>query len=138
MVKQYPDRHSNNRRASRRHHRRKRCMVTAVLLVTLIAVIAAIILCICHMKHSRSELTGTWTYDEHTQYAFGTDGSGELRADDVVYTYTYTVSGDRLIIDFTEDIVRDCEYTFSIGNDGRLTLVGGTGTDGGSYVLSKD
>ena len=38
---------------------------------------------------------------------------------------------------FTEDIVRDCDYTFSV-NGTALTLIGGTGTDGGSYKLNKE
>lgn len=59
-----------------------------------------------------------------------------LLADDVVYDYIYSVKGDRLIIDFTKDIVRDCEYTFTTDN-GILTLVGGSGTDGGSYKLNR-
>ena len=38
---------------------------------------------------------------------------------------------------FTEDIVRDCNYTFSV-NGTALTLIGGTGIDGGSYKLNKE
>lgn len=58
-------------------------------------------------------------------------------ADDVTYSYAYTVKGKKLILDFTEDIVRDCDYTFSV-NETALTLIGGTGTDGGSYKLNKE
>ena len=39
-------------------------------------------------------------------------------------------------IDFTEDVIRDCDYTFSVDGT-ELTLKGGTGTDGGTYTLNK-
>ena len=65
------------------------------------------------------------------------DGTGKLLADDVTYSYAYTVKGKKLILDFTEDIVRDCDYTFSV-NGTALTLIGGTGIDGGSYKLNKE
>ena len=55
----------------------------------------------------------------------------------MTYSYAYTVKGKKLILDFTEDIVRDCDYTFSV-NETALTLIGGTGTDGGSYKLNKE
>lgn len=54
-----------------------------------------------------------------------------------MYDYIYSVKDDKLIINFTEDMVRDCEYTFATDN-GVLIFVGGTGTDGGSYKLNRE
>ena len=67
---------------------------------------------------------------------FETNSRGKLLADDVSYAYIYRINGDKLILDFTENVVRDCEYTFSV-DGAKLTLKGGTGTDGGTYSLNK-
>lgn len=73
---------------------------------------------------------------DYTQYVFETNSRGKLLADDVSYAYIYRINGDKLILDFTENVVRDCEYTFSV-DGAKLTLKGGTGTDGGTYSLNK-
>ena len=49
--------------------------------------------------------------NEYTKYEFNKDGTGCLFAEDVHYEYT---SGDKVIIDFEKDIVRDCDYTYSV------------------------
>ena len=112
----------------------KKAMLSAAIIIT---VAAAVILIIAQFGKKSNELVGTWRYDEHTQYVFEKDGTGKLLADDVTYSYAYTVKGKKLILDFTEDIVRDCDYTFSV-NGTALTLIGGTGTDGGSYKLNNE
>ena len=109
-------------------------MPSAAIIIT---VAVAVILIIAQFRKKSNELVGTWRYDEHTQYVFEKDGTGKLLADDVTYSYAYTVKGKKLILDFTEDIVRDCDYTFSV-NETALTLIGGTETDGGSYKLNKE
>lgn len=102
-----------------------------------VAVIAlALIAGIVALSHKRQPLVGTWVYDEYTQYVFAEDGSGCLNVDDVRYDYTYKTTGNKLTIDFSEDVVRDCEYTFSIDGT-ELTLIGGENTDGGTYQLTK-
>ena len=83
-----------------------------------------------------NELVGVWQYNEYTKYEFSEDGTGCLCADDVHYEYTYKLSGKKVTIDFEKDIVRDCDYTYSVENN-ELTLVGGKGTDGGTYKLKK-
>ena len=81
-------------------------------------------------------MVGSWVYDEQTEYVFETNNRGKLLADDVSYAYIYRINGDKLILDFTENVVRNCEYTFSV-DGAKLTLKGGTGTDGGTYSLNK-
>ena len=56
--------------------------------------------------------------------------------DEYRYEYKYSVSGDTLVLDFEADEVHDAEYTYSLDGD-RLTLTGGEGTTGGTYVLTK-
>lgn len=81
-------------------------------------------------------LIGTWRYDEYNTYEFKTDGTGSLVADEIVYDYSFTIKEGSISIDFDKDIVKDCEYEYSI-SDGKLTLIGGEGTDGGTYILDK-
>lgn len=140
MAEQYQGRPYGSQHTATRKRRRKRrnTMKKAMLSVAIIITVAvAVILIIAQFGKKSNELVGTWRYDEYTQYVFEKDGTGKLLADDVTYSYAYTVKGKKLILDFTEDIVRDCDYTFSV-NGTALTLIGGTGTDGGSYKLNKE
>ena len=140
MAEQYTNRAYGSKHTSARKRRRKRSNIgkKTALIITITVIIAAVIILIgMQFGKKPNELVGTWVYDKHTQYVFEKDGTGKLLADDVTYSYAYTVKGKKLILDFTEDIVRDCDYTFSV-NGTALTLIGGTGTDGGSYKLNKE
>lgn len=109
--------------------------VRVVALLILTAILASVFLG-CSKDAIDANLLGTWRYNEYTEYVFSADGSGYLCADDVHYEYRYQTIGDTLKLDFTEDVVQDCKYTYSI-TDGALTLVGGEGTDRGTYQLTK-
>ena len=50
--------------------------------------------------------------------------------------YEYKINNGTLKLDFVEDVVRDCDYSYSIEGK-KLTLTGGEGTDGGTYELNK-
>ena len=39
-------------------------------------------------------------------------------------------------MDYALDYVTDCEYTYTVDGD-KLTLVGGEGTVGGTYTLTR-
>lgn len=139
MAEQYTNRAYGSKHTSAKKRRRKRSNIgkKTALIITITVIAAAVIILIgMQIAKKPNVLVGTWVYDEHTQYIFEKDGTGKLLADDVAYDYIYSVEGDRLTIDFTKDIVRDCEYTFTIDN-GILSLVGGSGTDGGSYKLNR-
>ena len=140
MAEQYKSRvYGGEHTTSRKRHRKRRKhqnVKRLALLAIGIIVVASAILIVARFGKKSNGLAGTWIYDEHTQYVFGKDGTGKLLADDVTYTYVYSIKGEKLTIDFTEDIVRDCDYTFSVNNT-TLTLVGGNGTDGGTYKLNK-
>ena len=112
----------------------KSLFITAIILAVIL--IALIIFLIVGPSKQNSALIGTWKYDQYTEYEFYDNGKGCLCVDDVHYEYEYKISGDRLQLDFIEDVVRDCEYTFTVENN-KLTLVGGEGTDQGTYKLNK-
>lgn len=116
--------------------RRKKSKVPIVITVILISIVIIIGVCVCYFLLKKNPLEGRWVYDSYTQYVFEKDGNGCLEVDDVHYEYTYKINGNTLTLDFVEDIVRDCEYTFSV-EDSQLTLIGGENTDGGTYKLNK-
>lgn len=141
MAEQYPniaykDNHVAKKRQLKKHNNTGKKIVIAVLLIFIATIIT--ILIVLRSDRTTDKLIGTWRYDEYTQYFFKKDGTGKLLADDVAYEYTYTIKGEKLIIDFTENIVHDCEYTYAIHDNGTLTLIGGIGTNGGSYNLNKE
>ncbi len=122
-----------NRRAEQRRRQKKRQRIVFItVLAIIILIIAAIIIAL--VKKPDSRIVGIWQYNEYTKYEFSEDGTGCLCADDVHYEYKYKLSGNKVTIDFDKDIVRDCGYTYSVENN-ELTLIGGKGTDGGTYKL---
>ena len=139
MAEQYTNRaHGSKHISARKRYRKMRnAGKKTALIITMTVIIAAVIILIgMQFGKKPNKLVGTWIYDEHTQYVFEKDSTGKLLADDVTYTYVYSIKGEKLTIDFTKDIIRDCDYTFSV-NNAVLTLVGGDGTDGGSYKLKR-
>lgn len=123
----------NSRATQRRRQKRKR----RILLLTLLLIVAVItVIVIALVNKPDIKIIGVWQYNEYTKYEFAEDGTGCLCADDAHYEYTYKLSGDKVIIDFEKDIVRDCEYSYSV-KDNTLTLIGGDGTDGGTYELKR-
>lgn len=123
----------NRRAAQRRRQKRKR----RILLLTFLLIVAVITVIVIALANKPDiKIIGVWQYNEYTKYEFNEDGTGCLCADDVYYEYTYKLSGDKVSIDFEKDIVRDCDYTYSVENN-TLTLIGGDGTDAGTYKLQR-
>ena len=80
---------------------------------------------------------GVWVYDQHTKYEFDGSGSGCMCLENLHYEYAYKITNDKLILDFEDDAVHDCTYSFEMDGN-TLTLVGGEGTVGGTYRLKKE
>lgn len=118
----------------KRKHREKKKLFILTGAAIAIVVVFLFVLLVGGSKNDK--LVGIWKYDQYTEYEFFEDGSGCLCVDDVHYEYTYKISRDKLKLDFTEDVVRDCEYKFVVKNN-NLTLIGGEGTDKGTYELKK-
>ncbi len=133
----YAGRYSKQGPAKRKPPKTKRINPLFIAVIVLaIVLIGLIIFLIVGPSKQNNALIGTWKYDQYTEYEFYDNGKGCLCVDDVHYEYEYKISGDKLKLDFTEDIVRDCEYTFTVENN-NMTLVGGEGTDQGTYKLNK-
>jgi len=52
------------------------------------------------------------------------------------YDFTYEIKDNQLYIDFVNESAHDATYEFSVKGD-TLTLIGGEGTIGGTYELTK-
>ena len=145
-TRQYSDEYEQqiiNRQRTRAAMRRKRIQRQRRILFTSILILVItliIILCFVIFKPKTNknfgELNGVWKYDEYTQYEFNKNGEGCMCLDEVRYKYTYSISGDKLTLDFADDAVHDCTYSYAV-NENKLTLVGEDGTVGGTYKLIK-
>lgn len=82
-------------------------------------------------------LIGTWKADETTSLTFGESGKGKMSFAKDDYAFTYKLEDDELSLDFSSNKVIDCSYTISVTED-TLTLVGGAGTTGGTFDLTKN
>lgn len=136
MQEQYPHRKyggAHTVRYRKRHNYRK-SIICSVFITIIVALVSLFL--IFHFSKSRNKLVGTWVYDKYTQYEFDESCHGKLLADNISYEYAYKIEGEKVIIDFTEDVIRDCDYIFSVDGT-ELTLKGETGTDGGTYRLNK-
>ena len=54
----------------------------------------------------------------------------------VAMQYPLGIKDDQISIDYENESVRDGTYTFSLEKD-KLTLIGGEGTVGGTYTLTR-
>lgn len=133
-------RSENSHSAKRKKQQKHRVVLYMCAVILLAVVITAIILILSGCAHKSSSaglLSGTFVYDENTEYEFDGEGNGCMFLENEYrYEYKYSVSGDTLMLDFKADEVHDATYTFNLDND-KLTLTGGEGTTGGTYVLTK-
>ena len=132
----------NARAAVRRRRQRQRRMIL-IGLVVVIAVVAVVSIILFKPSDAKNDpisadaLNGTWVYDQYTKYEFDGYGMGCMCLENTHYEYSYKIDGNKLSMDFENEAVHDCSYTFAV-NEGQLTIVGGEGTTGGTYKLNKE
>ena len=132
----------NARIAARRRRQRQR-MMTVIGLAIVIVIIAIVSIILFKPSNSKSDpatadvLSGAWVYDQHTKYEFDGYGKGCMCLENTHYEYSYKIDGDKLSMDFENEAVHDCIYTFKVENN-TLTIIGGEGTSGGTYKLIKE
>ena len=73
---------------------------------------------------------------EYKRQAQSSKGSGEMLLTLADYDFTYEIKDNQLYIDFVNESAHDATYEFSVKGD-TLTLIGGEGTIGGTYELTK-
>lgn len=122
------------RTAKKRRQRRLLGISAAVLAIILLVVLIIVIARSC--STGTNVLSGTWALDGTTVYQFDGNGKGAMVLHAVSYDFTYTIDGNKLVIDYRNESVHDATYEFTVDGD-TLTLVGGEGTIGGTYELTK-
>ena len=85
---------------------------------------------------ARAMIVGTWSADD-TSMTFESDGMGAMALNGDLYALRYTISDHTLSLDFYSSEVVDCKYTISSISTSTLVLIGGSGTAGGTYTLTK-
>lgn len=129
---------SETERLRRRKKRQQRLMIQRgiVGLVAIAVLILIILLIVKGCSGSSDALAGKWDVDGTTFYEFDGDGKGALILPSKTYDFTYKIDSDQIHIDYENESVHDGSYTFKIDGN-KLTLVGGEGTIGGTYELTK-
>ena len=107
-----------------------------ILQITLLLLLMPVMLLCQGCSGSTDVLKGKWDLDGTTAYEFSGDGNGALLLPNVTYEFTYKIKKDQISIDYENESVRDGAYTFSVDKD-KLTLIGGEGTVGGTYTLTR-
>ncbi len=94
-------------------------------MVALVALVLIIVLLV--KSYSETDvLTGSWNYDGNTIYQFDGKGNGAMVLLSAIYDFTYTIDGDQIHIDFKNETVHDGTYTFTVTGN-KLIIVGGEG-----------
>ncbi|WP_312032808.1 DUF5640 domain-containing protein [Butyribacter intestini] len=73
---------------------------------------------------------------EYKRQAQSSKGSGAMLLTLADYDFTYEIKDNQLYIDFVNESAHDATYEFSVKGD-TLILIGGEGTIGGTYELTK-
>ena len=101
----------------------------------LIVIVVVIVLIVKGCSGRTDVLAGTWDFDGTTTYEFDGNETGAMELPSISYDFTYTIDGNKLMIDYANESVRDSEYEFTVDGN-TLTLIGGEGTVGRTYELS--
>ena len=120
----------------RKKKQTQRRMVLCGAIAALAVIIVGIILLAKGCSGGTDALAGTWEFDGTTTYSFDGSGSGAMELPSISYDFTYTIAGNKLMIDYANESVRDSEYEFTVDGN-TLTLIGGEGTVGGTYELKR-
>ena len=102
----------------------------------LIVIVVVIVLIVKGCSGRTDVLAGTWDFDGTTTYSFDGEGSGTMVLPSISYDFTYTIDGNKLVIDYINESVHDSPYEFAVDGD-ILTMVGGEGTVSGTYKLTR-
>ena len=137
-------RHSGGRyltkeeRLRRKRKRHRQIMIQRGVLVgaawAILIIIVVLILKGC--SGGIDALAGKWNFDGSTYYEFDGDGAGTMTLPNKTYEFSYKVKDNQMRIDYEDASLTDGTYTFSV-EDSKLTLIGGEGTVGGTYELTK-
>ena len=98
----------------RKKKQTQRRMVLCGAIAALAVIIVGIILLAKGCSGGTDALAGTWEFDGTTTYSFDGSGSGAMELPSISYDFTYTIDGNKLMIDYANESVRDSEYEFTV------------------------
>ena len=90
----------------------------------LIVIVVVIVLIVKGCSGRTDVLAGTWDFEGTTTYSFDGEGSGAMVLPSISYDFTYTIDGNKLVIDYINESVHDSPYEFAVDGD-ILIMVGG-------------
>lgn len=134
-----PERYlSESERMAQRNKKKQkqRRMLFGGAAAVLIVIVVVIVLIVKGCSGRTDVLAGTWDFDGTTTYSFDGEGSGAMVLPSISYDFTYTIDGNKLVIDYINESVHDSPYEFAVDGD-ILTMVGGEGKVGGTYKLTR-
>lgn len=73
----------------------------------LIVIVVVIVLIVKGCSGRTDVLAGTWDFDGTTTYSFDGEGSGAMVLPSISYDFTYTIDGNKLVIDYINESVHD-------------------------------
>ena len=123
----------------RKKKQTQRRMVLCGAIAALAVIIVGIILLAKGCSGGTDALAGTWEFDGTTTYSFDGSGSGAMELPSISYDFTYTIDGNKLMIDYANESVRDSEIHLSLFNNRKKLFLKNPGryhTDVGPYFYS--
>lgn len=115
-----------NKKKEKKQKQRRMLFGGAAAALIVIVVVIALIVKGCSGR--TDALAGTWDFDGN--------GTGAMVLPSISYDFTYTIDGNKLVIDYSNESVHDSTYEFTVDGD-ILTMVGGEGTVSGTYKLTR-
>ena len=131
----------NQSRSKYRKGRRRGPVAQPWMVVTLVALLAVLIVValVLGMKgcSAQGSIEGRWDLDGATVYEFYPDGKGALVLTTMTFDFEYSIKGNKVAIDFTDERASDAEYEFTSSDD-MLMLTGGPGEGQTQHILKRD
>lgn len=124
------------RNKKKKKKQKQRRMLFGGAAAVLIVIVVVIVLIVKGCFGRTDALAGTWDFDGTMTYVFDGNGTGVMALPSISYDFTYTIDGNTLVIDYSNESVHDSTYEFTVDGD-ILTMVGGEGTVGGTYKLTR-
>ena len=120
------------------YHCVKRNRIVAIVIAAAVVLIAVLCILLTRMVAVKNAklVQGTWAYGNEVTYSFDGKKNGQFVMEDMHFDYTYKVSKGQLKMNYKDETVVDATYQFTVEGN-QLTLIGGEGTAGGTYQLTR-
>ena len=104
------------RNKKKKKKQKQRRMLFGGAAAALIVIVVVIALIVKGCSGRTDALAGTWDFDGTTTYEFDGNGTGAMVLPSISYDFTYTIDGNKLVIDYSNESVHDSTYELSVKN----------------------